>query len=100
MEIDTLRNVAAAARQSQDARVKDTKDAAREFEAIMIGKLLESAFADGKTGFGDSEDSGGQTMLEFGREHLARVIAQGGGLGLAKIVERGLGGVSATPVKR
>jgi Rod binding domain-containing protein len=72
--------------------VKDTKSAAREFEAMLIGQLMQSAFSPQQMGLGGEGemDSGGQTMLDFGREHLARVIAEGGGLGLGKLIESGL----------
>lgn len=75
---------------TQIAGIRSKKDAAREFEALLIGKLLETAFAAGEIGFGVG-DNGGDTMLSFGREHLARVIAQAGGLGLARQLELGLG---------
>ncbi|MBM3783170.1 MAG: hypothetical protein FJW30_02360 [Acidobacteria bacterium] len=71
------------------SHVKDSRSAATEFEAVLIGHLLQSAFAESGLGLGDT-DSGSKTMLDFGREHLSRVISQGGGLGLAKIVETGL----------
>ena len=80
-------------------KVKDTKSAAREFEAMLIGNLMQSAFSAEQIGIGGETDSGGQTMLDFGREHLSRVIAEGGGLGLGKLIESGLGkdGQKAVP---
>jgi Rod binding domain-containing protein len=69
---------------------KNIKSAAKEFEALLIGHLLESAFSAQDGVLSGNGDSGGQTMLDFGREHLARVISQGGGIGLASIVEGGL----------
>ena len=71
-------------------KVKDTKSAAREFEAMLIGQMMQSAFSPDQMGLGGEMDSGGQTMLDFGREHLSRVIAEGGGLGLGKLIESGL----------
>lgn len=71
-------------------KVKDTHSAAREFEALLIGQLLSSAFSPDQMGLGGEMDSGGQTMLDMGREHLARTIAEGGGLGLGKLIEAGL----------
>ena len=69
--------------------VRDAHTAAAEFEAVLVGQLLESALAGEGFGFGDS-DSSSKTMQDFGRDHLARVIAKSGGLGLAAIVETGL----------
>lgn len=71
-------------------KVKDTKSAAREFEAMLIGQLMSSAFSSEQMGLGGETDSSAQTMLDFGREHLSRVIAEGGGLGLGKLIESGL----------
>ena len=71
-------------------KVKDTKAAAREFEAMLIGQMMQSAFSPDRMGLSGEMDSGGQTMLDFGREHLSRVIAEGGGLGLGKLIESGL----------
>lgn len=71
-------------------KVKDSKSAAHEFEALLIGQLMASAFSPDQMGLGGEQDSGAQTMLDFGREHLSRVIAEGGGLGLGKMIEAGL----------
>lgn len=69
--------------------VRDASTAAAEFEAVLVGQLLESALAG--EGFGlAGGDSSAKTMQDFGRDHLARVIANSGGLGLAAIVEVGL----------
>lgn len=74
----------------ETSKVKDNKTAAREFEAMMIGQLMSSAFSSEQMGIGGGLDSGAQTMLDFGREHLSRVIAEGGGLGLGKLIQSGL----------
>jgi Rod binding domain-containing protein len=71
-------------------KVNDTKTAAREFEAMLIGQLMSSAFSPDSMGLGGEMDSGAQTMLDFGREHLSRVIAEGGGLGLGSTIETAL----------
>jgi len=90
MELGTLLKAGPRSDIGEVGKVKDTKSAAREFEAMLIGQLMESAFSTEQLGLGGEVDSGGQTMLEFGREHLSRVIAEGGGLGLGKLIESGL----------
>lgn len=75
---------------SQLAGMKSRSDAAKEFEALLIGNLLASAFSAEESGLGGA-DSGADTMLSFGRDHLARVISQAGGLGLSRQLEIGLG---------
>ncbi len=69
---------------------RDAKAAAKEFEALLIGHLLQSAFSSNEGILSGGGDSGQQTMQDFGREHLARVMAQGGGFGLAAVIEAGL----------
>ena len=90
MELGTLLKAGPRTDIGEIGKVKDTKSAAREFEAMLIGQLMQSAFSAEQIGIGGETDSGGQTMLDFGREHLSRVIAEGGGLGLGKLIESGL----------
>ncbi|MBL8242477.1 MAG: hypothetical protein JNM66_33940 [Bryobacterales bacterium] len=90
MELNALLKTGPRTDIGETSKVKDTKSAAREFEALLIGQLMQSAFSPEQMGLGGEMDSGGQTMLDFGREHLARVIAEGGGLGLGKLIESGL----------
>lgn len=66
-------------------RVENLSQAASEFEALLVGKLLEAAFSSDE---GADGLSGG--MMDFGREQLARTICSGGGLGLAKVLESAL----------
>ncbi len=60
------------------------KDAARQFEGVLIAQLLRSAREPA------CEDEAGATMLEIGQEHLAQAIAAQGGLGLANLIVQGL----------
>jgi len=67
------------------------KQAATQFEALLIAQMLKSmraASSDGWLGTGD--DQAGMTMMELGEESLAQMMAQQGGLGLASMVARGL----------
>ena len=90
MELSALQRTGAGNDSGEVGKVKDTKSAAREFEAMMIGELMNSAFSSDQVGLDGESSSCAQTMLDFGREHLSRVIAEGGGLGLGKIIESGL----------
>ena len=90
MELSPLQKSAHRTDIGEVGKVKDTKTAAREFEAMLIGQLMSSAFSPDSMGLGGEMDSGAQTMIDFGREHLSRVIAEGGGLGLGKTIEAGL----------
>ncbi|MEO8661877.1 MAG: hypothetical protein ABI693_25650 [Bryobacteraceae bacterium] len=73
-------------------RLKSVGDAAREFEALLIGQMLKSAReADGSEGWlGTGQDSSGTSVLEFAEQQFAQLMASGGGLGLAKMVTEGL----------
>ena len=90
MELGALQKAGPRTDIGEVGKVKDTKSAGREFEAMLIGQLMQSAFSPEQMGLGGETDSSGQTMLDFGREHLSRVIAGGGGLGLGKLIESGL----------
>lgn len=63
-------------------------DAAQQFEAMMMQELLKP-FATGQNGWGGEEqstDAAADTMSSFGTEAVAKAIAKGGGLGIAKQV--------------
>lgn len=66
-------------------------DAAQQFEALMIGEMLKSvreSSSDGWLGSGDSDASdSAQSMAET---QFASALASGGGIGLAKMIERNL----------
>jgi len=104
MELSALQRSGPRTDLAETQKVKDTKSAAREFEALLIGQLLSSAFSPDQMGLGGAADSSSQSMLDFGREHLARVIAEGGGLGLGKLIESGLAkdqkGLASSLLKR
>jgi Rod binding domain-containing protein len=90
MELGALQKASHRSDIGEVGKVKDTKTAATEFEALLIGQLMSSAFSADQMGMSGEMDSGSQTMLDFGKEHLSRVIAEGGGLGLGKMIEAGL----------
>ena len=67
------------------------RDAARQFEALLIGQMLKSAQgADGAGWLGTGEDQAGMQAMEIAQEFFAQALADGGGLGLAKPVLTGL----------
>lgn len=90
MELGPLHKAGPRSDMGETGKIKDSHSAAREFEALLIGQLMSSAFSSDQMGLGGEMDSDGQTMLDFGKEHLSRVIAEGGGLGLGKLIEASL----------
>jgi Rod binding domain-containing protein len=70
---------------------ENVRDAAAQFESLLITQLLKSMREAGSGGWlGTGDDQAGATMMELAEEHLARVLASQGGLGLANLVVEGL----------
>ncbi len=67
------------------------KDAARQFEALLIGQMLRSMREAASGGWlGTGEDQTASSMMEVAEEHLARAMAEQGGIGLANMVVEGM----------
>lgn len=74
----------------------NAKEAASQFEALLVGQLLKCMRESGSGGWlGTGEDQAGATMMELAEEHLSRVLAAQGGLGLANMVVEGLNRAAA-----
>lgn len=72
-------------------RPSKIEDAARQFESLIIAQMLRTARESGTGGgFGDEEDSSSTTMLEVSEQQFSQLLANNGGLGLAKMVVSGL----------
>lgn len=66
--------------------------AAREFESVLLGQWLqnaESSFADVPGGDEDA-DAGDEQMHGFATQQLAGQLTASGGIGIARMVEKGL----------
>jgi Rod binding domain-containing protein len=67
-----------------------TADAARQFEALLIGQMLKS-MRDSEGGWlGTGDDESSSSAMEYAQEMFAQSLAAGGGLGIGKLVMRGL----------
>ncbi len=66
------------------------RDAARQFEALLIGQILHSVRESGSGWLGAPGDSSSDCATDFAEQQFAAVMAQAGGLGIAHMVERGL----------
>ncbi len=64
-------------------------EAAADFETLLVAQLLKAARGEGGW-MGTGEDHAAASMLEIAEEHLAAVIAAGGGLGLRALLVEGL----------
>jgi Rod binding domain-containing protein len=66
------------------------RDAAQQFEALLIGQLLRSERESGSGWLGSEEDPAGSCATDFAEQQFAAVLAKAGGLGLADLITRGL----------
>jgi Rod binding domain-containing protein len=64
-------------------------DAAQQFEALLLGQLLETA-REGGGWMGSGGDSASGCATGFAEQHLATMMAKQGGFGLATLIEKGL----------
>ncbi|MCS6953071.1 MAG: hypothetical protein RMI94_15660 [Bryobacterales bacterium] len=90
MELHAL-GPAGSAPSSSEASRQRLEEAAREFEALLLARLLKSAREAGWSGWlGTDREDAAATALEMAEEELARALAHGGGLGLARLIGEGL----------
>jgi flagellar protein FlgJ len=75
------------------ARQPDTpekiRDAAQQFEALLLGQILRAARESGG-GWTGSNDTSSDCAVEYAEQQFAAVMARNGGLGLATLVMKGL----------
>lgn len=86
--IGAIASIPAAGQKNDPNKVKD---AASQFEALLITQMLKSARESSGSGWtGKSEDNSSESVMEMSEQHLAQVLASQGGLGLAKMIVDGL----------
>lgn len=66
------------------------RDAAQQFEALLIGQILRSVRESGGGWLGYGADPSGDCATEYAEQHFAATLAQQGGLGLADLIAKGL----------
>ena len=72
------------------SRPKNIKDAAQQFEALLLSEILRSERESGKSWLGTGDDSSGDCAVDFAEQQLAQQMAHQGGLGLAGLISSGL----------
>ena len=75
-----------APRKDDPVRVKD---AARQFEALLIGQMLKGMRESEGGWMGTGDDQSMSSAMEYAQEMFAQSLSAGGGLGLAKVVAAG-----------
>ncbi|MCU1232633.1 MAG: hypothetical protein JWP63_600 [Candidatus Solibacter sp.] len=66
------------------------RDAAQQFEALLMGQILRSARQGSSGWLGNGEDSSAECATDYAEQQFAAVLAQQGGLGLASLISKGL----------
>jgi flagellar protein FlgJ len=79
--------IAGAGPKDDPAKVKD---AAKQFEALLIGQMMKSMHDSDGGWLGTGDDESASSAMEYGQEIFAQSMAQSGGLGLADLVAKGL----------
>lgn len=86
---------AAGAGREGGNQAQKVREAASQFESLLISQMLSSMRQAGGGGWlGSGDDQAGATMTEMAEQCVAQAIAASGGLGLAPLVEQGLGQVN------
>jgi flagellar protein FlgJ len=66
------------------------KDAASQFEGLLIGQILKSAHQDSDGAWGGESDPASASAMDFANDYFARAMAAKGGLGLSNMIVNGL----------
>jgi Rod binding domain-containing protein len=66
-------------------------DAAKQFEALMLGQLLKISRESSDGGWlGTGDDQAGELALDMAEQQFAQAMSARGGMGIAKMVTAGL----------
>jgi len=69
---------------------KKVADAAKQFEALLIGQMMKS-MKDAEGGWlGTDGDDSSSSAMEYGQEIFAQAMAKNGGFGVASMIAKGL----------
>jgi Rod binding domain-containing protein len=77
-----------------------TKDAAVQFESLLVGQILKSAHEEDGGWLGAGEDQTAGSAMQMADEYLARALTSHGGLGLARMISASLDQASANTPSR
>ena len=68
------------------------RDAAEQFEGLLLAQILHSAHDEESGWLGSGGDSAGGCAGDYAEQQLAVMLAQKGGLGLSKLIAAALEG--------
>lgn len=66
------------------------RQASEDFEALLIGQMLQSIRESALSGWQETADQSGAVALEMAESQLARLMASNGGLGLARTLQNSI----------
>jgi len=66
------------------------RDAAQQFEALLLGQMLRSVRESGGNWLATTDDASGDAATDFAEQQFAAAMAQQGGIGLATLITEGL----------
>jgi Rod binding domain-containing protein len=81
----TIHPLGAFAQPPDQPRPKDVGEAAKQFEALLLNQMLRTAH-DSE----EHEDSTSETMWDVASQQFSKVIAENGGMGIARMIVQGL----------
>ncbi len=73
------------------------REAAGQFESLLIGQMLKSMHEDEEGWLGTGDDPSASSAMGLADEYLAQSISQRGGLGLAQMITRQLDSSNSNP---
>lgn len=76
---------------------KKIREAATQFESLMIGQVFKTIHEDDEGWLGTGDDASASSAMGMADEYFAQAIAKRGGLGLAQMISRQLEPSSSTP---
>ncbi len=82
----------ASAASSRAPRADEAKirEAANQFEALLVAQMLKSARESSAQDSEGSGDQAGSSLMEMGEQSIAQVLSSNGGLGLAAMIMKQL----------
>jgi Rod binding domain-containing protein len=74
----------------EPARPANARDAAQQFEALLLAQIMRSERESGNGWLGSGGDATGESAIDFAEQQLALLLSRQGGLGLAGLISSGL----------
>ena len=85
-----LQRTAATSNRPGSPNPSKVADAAKQFEALMLGQILKASHESSDGGWlGTGDDQAGSLAVEMAEQQFAQAMSAKGGLGIAKLVTAG-----------